>query len=676
MHTLPFRQIHLDFHTSEHIPGIGAAFDKKRYQQTLLDAHVNSVTTFATCHHGWSYYQSKVGPMHPNLSFDLLRAQYDACKEIGINVPIYLTAGVNNMAATAHPEWRQIGPDGRFTGWARSNIEAGFFYMCFNTGYLDFLCEQIREVVTLYPENDGIFLDIITQPECTCHRCIASMRELGLDPLNQEDRKAHSRRVLEKYYQATTDAARVNNPENAIFHNSGHIEQGNRDILKYFSHLELESLPTGGWGYDHFPISAKYCANLPHDVMGMTGKFHTTWGEFGGLKHPNALRYECAQMLAVGSKCSVGDQLHPCGDLDESTYRVIGEAYREVEAKEPWCVDAKQVSDIGILASAAVNRGSHKRESAADVGAGRILLEGQFLFDLLDEEMDFAGRKALLLPDDIVVNEDLKSKLDDFLADGGKLILSGTSGLRPDGEGFRWDIGAEHVGESEYQPDYLLPVEEVRPEFVTSPLVMYLKSQRIRATTGKSLGQVYDPYFNRSYDHFCSHQHAPNHTEASGFDCGVMTDNILYFAHPVFSLYRAYGAVAYRQYITNAIHAFLGETLTVKTNLPTTARLHLNTQPSESRHVLHLLFANTVLRGGSMEMHGGTVRATQPIEVVEDLLPLRDIDLTLRIPEEVTHIRLEPQGEEVSFKRSEDGSVRFRVDQFTCHQICVVDMKN
>jgi hypothetical protein len=43
----------------------------------------------------------------------------------------------------------------------------------------------------------------------------------------------------------------------------------------------------------------------------MTGKFHTTWGEFGGFKRPNALRYECAAMLAFGSKCSIGDQLHP-----------------------------------------------------------------------------------------------------------------------------------------------------------------------------------------------------------------------------------------------------------------------------------------------------------------------------------------------------------------------------
>lgn len=667
MHTLRFRQIHLDFHTSEHIPGIGKAFDKKRYQQTLLDARVNSVTTFATCHHGWAYYRGQAAPLHPGLDFDLLRAQFDACKEVDINVPIYLTAGVNNVAAVEHPEWRQIGPDGRLTGWAPTNIDAGFFRLCFNTGYLDYLCAQIREVVALFPTNDGIFLDIISQPDCVCHRCIKTMRETGLDPTDPADRKTHSRRVLDRYYRETTAAAKHVNPDNPVFHNSGHIDPGNPDILRHFSHLELESLPTGGWGYDHFPISAKYCVNLPHDYLGMTGKFHTTWGEFGGLKHPNALRYECAQMLAVGAKCSVGDQLHPNGLADESTYAVIGQAFREVEAKEPWCDAVRHVSDIGVLSSAAVNQ-NHHRTSSADVGAGRLLLEGQFLFDVLDAGMPFAGRKALLLPDDLVVDEALKVKIDAFLDAGGKVILSGTSGLKPDGSGFWWDIGAAWEGQSPFQPDYMLPEPEIRADFANSPLVMYFPSQRIRVTTGKSLGPVFDPYFNRSYDHFCSHQHAPNQDAPSGFDGGSRTANVLYFAHPVFSLYASYGAVAYRHFITRAIHAFLDGDLRVKSDMPSTARLHLNHQVAKQRHVLHLLSANTILRGGSLEMHGGTVRDTQPIQVIEELHPHPETRVWVRLDEPVREVTLEPAGEAIPFEAS-DGGVAFTVPSFTCHQM-------
>jgi hypothetical protein len=605
--------------------------------------------------------------MHPHLKFDLLRAQYEACKDLGIKVPIYLTAGVNNMAATAHPEWRQSGPDGRFTGWAASNIDAGFFYMCFNTGYLEFLCEQLREVVRLFPDNDGIFLDIITQPQCVCHACITSMHEKGLDPLLEDDRKAHSRLVLESYYRATTSAVRSHRPDTPIFHNSGHITRGDRNILEYFSHLELESLPTGGWGYDHFPISAKYCANLPHDVLGMTGKFHTTWGEFGGIKHPNALRYECAQMLAVGAKCSVGDQLHPRGKLDASTYQVIGEAFRDVEAKEPWCENVQQVADIGVISCAAINSGA-SRDPAADIGAGRILLEGHFLFDVLDEEMDFGGRKALLLPDEVQVGEALKARIDDFLSKGGKLILSGRSGLHPNGDAFLWDLGAEYCGVSPFQPDYVFPEEGFRPEFVQSPFVMYLPSQRIRVTNGSSLGKVYDPYFNRSYNHFSSHQHAPNRPDPNGYAAGVMTDQILYFAHPVFSNYRAYGAVVYRQALTLALRQFLDGQETVRSNLPSTARLHLNYQDAENRYVLHLLYANTILRGSTAKMEGGNIRGTQAIEVVEELLPLRNITLEVRLPIPIRRVRLEPQGVDLSFETLSE-SIRFEVEEFTCHQM-------
>ena len=163
MHKLRYRQVHLDFHTSPQIPGIGASFDRTRWQETLKAGHVDSITLFAKCHHGWSYHPTEVGKMHPHLDFDLLRAQFDACKEIDVNAPVYLSAGVDNVASEQHPEWREIGADGRYLGWAANIISPGFHSFCFNTPYLDYLCDQIRETVRLFPDCDGIFLDIIAQ---------------------------------------------------------------------------------------------------------------------------------------------------------------------------------------------------------------------------------------------------------------------------------------------------------------------------------------------------------------------------------------------------------------------------------------------------------------------------------------------------------------------------------
>ncbi|MEM6551071.1 MAG: beta-galactosidase trimerization domain-containing protein [Planctomycetota bacterium] len=671
MHQLRYRQIHLDFHTSPHITGIGEAFDEKQWQETLKRGHVDSVTLFATCHHGYAYYDTKVGERHPHLNFDLLRRQFDATKAIGVNAPIYLTAGVNNWAAENHPEWREMGPDGRLTGWSRSNLDAGFFRMCFNTPYLDLLCDQISEVVTLFPDCDGIFLDIISQTGCVCHYCIASMHEAGLDPTNPADRQKSAEMNLLKYYRATTAAARINDPDMPIFHNSGHIQPGERGILPYFSHLELESLPTGGWGYDHFPMSARYVAQLPHDALGMTGKFHTTWGEFGGYKHPNALRYECAAMLAHGTKCSVGDQLHPSGKLDESTYDLIGAAYAEVEAKEPYINDAVNVADIALLSSAAMNPDAG-REAFPDTGAGRLLLEGQYLFDILDAEMDFNPYRLLILPDDIAVDPTLKAKLDAYLEQGGRLLLSGTSGLNADQTESVFDLGADLLGPSSYQPDFILPIPVLRPEFVQSPLVMYSPPTRIRATTGTPLGAVYASYFNRSYKHFCSHQHAPYQTQPSGDHLGVMHGPITYLAHPVFTLYAAYGAVAYRHLITNAIDLALGtadQPRTVTTNLPSTARITLTHQPNESRYVLHLLYANTVQRGATLELSGGTTRATQPISIIEELNPLHDTTVELHNLPLAGSAHAVVADQAVPVETFPDGGLRLSLDRFNCHEI-------
>ena len=52
MSKIRYRQVHLDFHTSEYIPDIAADFDKEEFAKTLEEAHVDSITCFARCHHG------------------------------------------------------------------------------------------------------------------------------------------------------------------------------------------------------------------------------------------------------------------------------------------------------------------------------------------------------------------------------------------------------------------------------------------------------------------------------------------------------------------------------------------------------------------------------------------------------------------------------------------------
>ena len=105
MKHFPYKQVHLDFHTWGQIPDIGKRFSKENFQAALKEAGLESITVFAKCHMGYSYYPSKVWKMHPNLDFDLTAAMVEAAHEIGVRAPVYITAGINEDNAAEHPEW-------------------------------------------------------------------------------------------------------------------------------------------------------------------------------------------------------------------------------------------------------------------------------------------------------------------------------------------------------------------------------------------------------------------------------------------------------------------------------------------------------------------------------------------------------------------------------------------
>ena len=103
-----FRQVHLDFHTSEKVPGIGSEFKKEQFQKALIEGHVDSITIFSKCHHGWAYHPSVANEIHPELNFDLLGAQIEAAHEIGVKTPVYISAGFDEKTVRRHPEWRSV----------------------------------------------------------------------------------------------------------------------------------------------------------------------------------------------------------------------------------------------------------------------------------------------------------------------------------------------------------------------------------------------------------------------------------------------------------------------------------------------------------------------------------------------------------------------------------------
>ncbi len=651
-HTLRFRQVHLDFHTSEQISGIGSRFDAEQFAGTLARAHVNSVTCFGRCHHGWIYYDTDQFPerRHPYLTTNLLKEQIEACHARDIRVPVYLTVQWDQFTAENHPEWLQIEADGSVAG--TPPFEAGFYRrLLVNSPYFDFLKAHVKDLFDVVPV-DGLFFDIVQPLDDSSIYSRRAMMDLGMDPSDETQRKAYGQDAIEAFRSDMSNFVRGLNPEATIFYNSGHIGPQHRSTSRTYSHFELESLPSGGWGYVHFPMAVRYARTLGLDCMGMTGKFHTSWGDFHSFKNPEALQYECFQMLAHGAKCSVGDQLHPEGEICQTTYDLIGSVYGEVEKKEPWCVDASPVVDIAVMTP---EEFTGERIPLSMSGLVHLLQEGAHQFDIVDSLTDLDPYSLVILPDEIIVNKGLDDKLSAYLAAGGSLIASHRSGLNPEGDAFALDaFGVDWVGDAPYSPDFILPRGVVGGGLPETGHVMYMRAMEVTARSGSdTLAVTLAPYFNRTWEHFCSHRHTPS-AEKPEYPAIVKHGHVIYFAHPVFSQYGQNAPRWVKQLVLNAVDILLPNPV-IKVDGPSTILATVNEQASQNRWVAHILHYIPERRGADFD-------------VIEDVIPVYEVGVSVRTEKSPTRVRCVPEGESLEFE-FRDGRVAFVIPKVEGHQM-------
>lgn len=660
MKNLPYRQIHLDFHTSGDIPEIGVEFDKEEFGEILEKARVNSITCFSRCHHGYLYYDSKKFPerIHPHLkNKNILKDQIEVCHEKGIRVPIYLPVEWDEYTAKEHPEWVIIDANG---APVQKVFDAGFYNaICVNTPYFDFLKEQIKEIIDEFSPVDGLFIDILNIKDCCCKYCISEMRSKGINAEDRAERIKFAQFKLDRFKKEMTEFIRKYDSDCDIFYNVDHIGTKHRKAIDTFTHLEIESLPSGKWGYMHYPVTIRYAKELGLECIGMTGKFHTAWGDFHSIKNKEALEFECFNMLATNAGCSIGDQLHPRGRLCKNSYDLIGSVYSEVERKEQWCIGAEAVTDIAVMATEEYLPYDKKLVMDDLVGATRMLQELGQQFSIIDSLSDFSKYKLIIMPDNIVVNSELKAKIDKYIEDGGKIIASYKSGLDKENNKFELDsLGVRFISEAEYSPDFIVPEGEIGEGLYNMEYTMYMKGLKVENTsTGQALSYANNPYFNRTWEHFCSHLHTPSSGERA-YPAIIGTESSIYFSHPIFAQYEANAPKWCKILVSNAIKKLIGESIVVS-NLPSTALINLNEQKEKERYILHVL-------------HYIAQRKGPTIDIIEDKIPLYNSEFSIAIDKDVKAVKLVPSNTELKWKL-EDGRVKFGVEKIEGHQMIEIE---
>ncbi len=655
----PWRKVHLDFHNSQHVASIGEKFSADEFGDTLAKANVDSIVVFAKDMHGYFYYPSKLGPVHPGLKFDLLGAQVEACRKRKIAVYAYHCTTWDNYLAEHHPEWLVFKRD-RTTYLPKFDETPGWTALCIaQEGFVKLMEEHAREFASRY-EIDGAWFDMPfpIAGECFCEECLAQLRARGKDPLDRRAQREHKQELEIGFLRRLHAAVRQVRPGCQVdFNNQAAFGLGERK--PWMDNIDLEALPSAAaWGYYFFPLVTRYARSFGLTTYGMTGRFKASWADFGGLKLPAQLDVECASIVANTARCDIGDQMPPNGRLDPAVYHVIGKSYGRIKALEPYLEGAAPVTEAVLLVSGLP---IERVGGESLFGWVKLLTECRVQFDVLEPDAPWERYGLVVLPEDLEVGEMLAHRLLAYSAGGGSLLVSHRAAVSPDGRSSWMErFGFSYAGLSPFKPAYMVPKTSFTGDIPNYEYALYEGASQWRISgAAQVIAQLGEPAFQRSAARYTSHAQTPFERETE-YAAIAISGRAALFGFPLGASYYSQGYWVYRSALKHVLRQMLPQPL-IMTNAPASTEISLNYQNSpKPRYLVHIV---------NWSANRGTPR--HPV-FHEEPVPLTGVTLRLDLPVKSNTARAVVQGGNLPLKRAGSG-VEVAVPPVTVHEILVFE---
>ncbi|MEO0529743.1 MAG: hypothetical protein AAF266_04105, partial [Planctomycetota bacterium] len=320
----------------------------------------------------------------------------------------------------------------------------------------------------------------------------------------------------------------------------------------------------------------------------------------------------------------------------------LGVAFEYVEQIEEYGTNAEPVANLGLWFTT---------DTETDQGAAKLLLETQNVFRIAHRG-NLDSFKTLLLPSYSCLEPADIEAIEAFVDNGGAVIALAQGAMDKDQTQFVLDVGAEYVGPHRYDCDYTAASAELDENLISSPVLNYVPAMRVEPSAdAEVLAAVYEPYFSRTYEHYTSHKNTPQQLEPAEHPALIQSGKVIFAAHPLDRMYKMRAAPPHRDFFEAALDR-VHTAPNLRAEMPSAGRVNLLHQPEDSRYVAHLLYTVPQYRGG--------------LELIEDVVPIQNVPVELRVPEAVTSARLVPSDEALEISR-EDDVCRVVVPEFEMH---------
>ena len=416
--------------------------DSKDYENFYLEAKINNLMLYCKDHWGYSYYDTKIGYKHPALKTDWIAEQVSILRKHGIEFNAYYCIEYDNTVTKMHPQWATLTAEGEHLRCTGRN--AKWRIPCYMTPYRQYALGQLSEIVSWY-KPDSLFLDIFGKSLCYCSTCKALFESLHGFPLpeTEEGIAQHTATIIafldscaEGFLDDVKATLKALDSSLAITINfSSHYPKSIQSKLDY----HFTEPWAGNW------LSAAYARSTGiHPQLG-PGNVSNIFDYSPDTVYQQA----AAEIAAQGCRVFFYSEPQlPDGRLEREESKRIGVAFAEVAKYEHLLKDRTHIADICIIQSdkshavgsagkvvpnAIPRARAFNRHVHAILGAMKLCDYSKFSWTVVPEQDAITHGldhyKAVLLPQVLVMDDDLRATLLSYMNQGGSVLATDETAL-------------------------------------------------------------------------------------------------------------------------------------------------------------------------------------------------------------------------------------------------------
>lgn len=689
-----YRRFYISQHYEDWDPRIFARYDISDFLQRVEALDADVIYSSARTHNGHWFCDVGWGGMHRGLKgVDQLRAFLDHFHAQGKLVAAYFSTVYDKKLYDEHPEWRQVDAEGRPVAadegsWGK--------ILCLNSPYKEHLIAMMTRLLETH-DIDGMFIDMtfFHANPCYCDSCTRLFRaRYGAAPPQEEDWDDPLYRAFVRFRLDTNhlfvreicQAMKQANPDVSlgVQHQvlRGGAISGQTIALGREADYLYSDIYFGG-GYLHMSACTRVARAISRQrpeigIMTRPGS-HADAPNMKSLDH---LRSEAFTVVANGGGVMFFDIMMPDGTVQQPMWERIGRVLEELREREPW-LGGRPVKSVALLYSEATRiwYGRSDREGRYDnhlFGACRALIEEHIPHDIIvDLDADtLAGYQVLVVPNAVCLSAEEVEAIREFVRAGGGLVCTGKTSLwnergepGPDYQ-LRDVLGVSYVSDTAaYSKVYSrfdvdAPIARRLPAdgFITSrgPLA------KVELQGAEALARIVFPLTEPSADKFVNIMTNPPAVPSAWPACTLHTfgkGRAVYFAGGIDRDYADLSFPELKWALSDAVRAAAAAPLKVELKAPASVELTACEREEGGQLIVHLV--NCQPEVGRELAHSR--------HVIQEIIPVHDLELTLRLDRPIQGVRLEPGGEALPYE--ENGrAATVHIDELDCHRMVVIDL--